>query len=425
MELYEHQKRFLENPPRKRLLHWDTGTGKTRAAVEWALRIDNEKLSPSERGILIICPKSVKQKWWDETADWITKSSYKGFLIYSVVTKEEFRKDWESYKGIQAIIVDEAHYFAGMKSQLTKNLQKFIKKNKVERVLLLTATAYMSTPWNIYVLAKHLGCKWSYIKFKDMFFEERYVGRKVMLPNGQVRQRTVPKVKDGIEEEIAKLVATIGDVVHITECADIPEQIFEVEKFGLNDKQKKAMTEIEDLEPLVRFTKKHQIENGILKGDEYVEDKFFSNDKLERIYDLVSENKKIAIVCRYNLQITAIFRHLQKLERKVLVINGSTKDKEDIVRQAESLDDVIVLINASCSEGYELPSIGVCVFASLSFSYKDYKQMQGRFLRLNKLKKNVYIHLVTKDGVDQAVYDSVMKKQDFDITIYAQDMTNY
>ena len=45
--------------------------------------------------------------------------------------------------------------------------------------------------------------------------------------------------------------------------------------------------------------------------------------------------------------------------------------------------------------------------------------MYGRILRLNKLKKNVYIFLLT-EGVSQAVYESVMKKRDFDISIYAE-----
>jgi len=90
-----------------------------------------------------------------------------------------------------------------------------------------------------------------------------------------------------------------------------------------------------------------------------------------------------------------------------------------VVQDIGTVDEAIVLINASCSEGYELPSIGVILFASLSFSYKDYKQMLGRFLRINALKKNVYIHLIS-EGVDTEVYKSIMNKQDFDIAIYSK-----
>ncbi len=86
------------------------------------------------------------------------------------------------------------------------------------------------------------------------------------------------------------------------------------------------------------------------------------------------------------------------------------------------MDTCVVLINASCSEGYELPSIGLIVYASLSFSLKDYIQSQGRFLRINRLKKNVYIHLVSGE-IDVAVMDAIMKKQDFHIEIYAKEKT--
>jgi hypothetical protein len=57
------------------------------------------------------------------------------------------------------------------------------------------------------------------------------------------------------------------------------------------------------------------------------------------------------------------------------------------------------------------------VFASLSFSYVDYKQACGRILRINNLQENTYIHLVA-EGVDQDVYNCIQNKQDFTIKIY-------
>jgi len=81
----------------------------------------------------------------------------------------------------------------------------------------------------------------------------------------------------------------------------------------------------------------------------------------------------------------------------------------------------VVIINAQCSEGYQLPSIDTVIFASLSFSLKDYTQAIGRFLRYDAIKKNVYIHLVNIGTVDEAGYESIMKKEDFDIAIYAKN----
>ena len=53
-----------------------------------------------------------------------------------------------------------------------------------------------------------------------------------------------------------------------------------------------------------------------------------------------------------------------------------------------------------------------------NFSYKNYKQMKGRFLRANALKKNLFIHMVVDDGVDKDVYNNIMNKQDFSFKLY-------
>ena len=261
------------------------------------------------------------------------------------------------------------------------------------------------------MLAKQLGIEWNYGEFKDKFFQEKYLGTRVVY---------VPRDDDDIEDDVAKLVNHIGSTVKIEDCADIPAQTFIREDFKLSEAQERAKKSILEVNPIVRFTKYHQIESCALKSDGYTDNMFYKCDKVDRIKDICANNKKVAIICRYNLQIDLLKKELEKDKRKVYVIRGEVKNRDEIIQKVESSDEAVILINASISEGYEIPSIGVCVFASMSFSYKDYKQIIGRFLRLNKLNKNVYIHLVS-EGVDEAVYDSIMKKQDFSIAIYEKE----
>jgi superfamily II DNA or RNA helicase len=94
-----------------------------------------------------------------------------------------------------------------------------------------------------------------------------------------------------------------------------------------------------------------------------------------------------------------------------------------VVQAAEKEPQCIVLINAMASEGYQLPSFRVVVFASLDFSYKNYIQACGRNNRIDNPQRNVYITLVVKGGVDEDVYKSILKKQDFSLAIYNQDET--
>lgn len=398
MQLYNHQKRILELNPAKSLLCWDTGTGKSLAAIALA--------NKNSRQVLVIVPKALKEKWGRDLEIHGNKHTY-----WILRTKEEFKRDWKSLPAAD-IIVDEAHYFSGMKSQMYKDMLSYIKKHKPTHIWLLTATPYLSTPWNIYALAKILGHVWSY-----GMFDQKYFDRKLIF------NRWIPSIKKGIEKEMAKLVQKIGNVVKLEDCVDVPDQVFEIEYFKETPKQTKRKEEIEELEsnPIVKYTKLHEIENGILKGDEFVPDEFIDSDKMERIIELCKTNKKVAIICRYSLQIQNVFRNLKnELTKKIYIIEGAVKDRDAVVRAVDAAEEAVVIIQAQCSEGYELPSIGVILFASLSNSFKDYKQMLGRFLRINKLKKNVFIHLITKGDVDEAWHGSIMRKEDFDIEIYAR-----
>lgn len=408
MKLYAHQQELLDRNPAKHLICFGTGLGKTLTSIE--LSFKNRCNST-----LVICPKSLKEKWNRDIENMrLTRTNETNSRSWKVMSKEEFRRDWERLERYDALIVDEAHYFSGITSQMSKNLTKYIKKWGIQYIWLLTATPYMSTPWNIYTLARHLGKEWSYMGFQEKFFTHRYVG-----------QRLVPVVKAGIEDEIAQLVKSIGTTAKMEDCFDVPEQIFETEYISITKDQEKKIKELETVEtnPIVRFTKVHQVENGTLKGDGYSPDVVLDSLKNERIIDLIETNDKVAIFCRYNLQIDALHKLISETikDKNIYVIRGDTKNRDEVVQSVEREPKCVVIINASCSEGYELPSVGVCVFASLSFSYKDYEQGCGRFLRANKLKKNVYIHLVTSGGIDESVYKSIMKKQDFSIAIYAEE----
>jgi superfamily II DNA or RNA helicase len=399
MRLYRHQREIIENAPKKHLLAWGTGTGKSLACI---------KLSElyGIHNVLVICPKSIKEQWRSE----IRKFAYE-HRLFTVKTKEEFKRDWKDLTKFRKIIIDEAHHFSGYKSQLHKTLIKYININKPEQIYLATATPYLSTIWNIYSLGKILGFDWKWHKWRRYFFHEVQMGR-----------RTIPQEKrqiDGVPME--KIVADIinnklGGSVKLEDCIDVPKQTFLTEKFDLTKEQLNGMESIEDVNHIVYWTKCHQIGGGTLKSDGYIEDQFFQCEKLNRVLELCKENKKLVIVCRYNNELDLLESKIKN--KKVIKINGQTKDRSSAVVEADFLQDCVVLVNAACSEGYELPTFSMMVFYSYDFSLKNYIQMLGRIQRINNLKKNVYISLINRDSIDEDVYKSIQRKENFDIEIY-------
>ena len=394
--LYKHQKEFLNHAPDKIALVWSCGTGKTLTALEWA---------NGHGPTLIVVPKSLKTNWEREV------KKYPNQCI-DVMTKEEFRRDVKELGDYHSLIVDEIHngfLTPHFKSLMSKALGYFIKKNTVKRIILLSATVYTSSPWNIFQLATLLGCRWDWQKFKYTFFNDVRMGMRV-----------IPVAKKGIEPKLAELTKKIASVVDIYDCIDVPlQQHCEPEYFSLTKQQEKAIKDNYDPVPIVRYTMQHEIENGILLANEFREAQTYENNKIERIKAICEENKKVAIICRYNSQIDSLRSYLSGSKKIPFIIRGDVKDRDSITRQAEEAEEAIVLIQADCAEGYELPSFPLCVFASMSYSYVKWEQICGRFLRMNKPSRTTFMYLLTEgDSVDQAVYDAIKRKEDFSINLF-------
>jgi superfamily II DNA or RNA helicase len=393
MKLFKHQQDIVDQFPQRHALVWETGTGKSLAAIALAKKT---KCVP-----LIIVPKALKSNWRATVA--------REKLTALVITKEEFRRDWNKLGKYDTVVVDEAHYFFGTKSDMKKSLQKYLLKHSVKYRYFLTATPYRSTPMDIYVMALLLGQPMNYPEFFRRFFIEIRMG-----------MRYIPQPRKGIEGEIAGIVKRLGSIVRLDECADVPEQTFEVEYFELTNEQKKAISELVVFLPIVRYTKVHSICGGTLRGDEYNEPQEFKADKMDRLKELVASNPRVIVVCRYNHEIEI----LSKMFENSRVINGEVAgdDRHEILKSLQKSDNYVLIVNAACSEGWQLPGCPLMVFYSLDFSLKNFLQMKGRILRIDALKKNTYIFLVVKETIDEDIYNCItVKKMDFHVEIYKKE----
>ena len=369
MQLYTHQQRFLEANPKKALLAWEMGTGKSLAAIEW---------SKKRTTTLIVVPKGLKTQWENQ--------------IHSscvCVTKEEFKKLYKTLPRYDAVVVDEADHFfsANFKSALSKSLRAYLKKHTPD-LLLLTGTPYRSSAWNIYTAATLLGYRWSYRDFNDAFFYPMRMGRRIIYAP-RTDEKTVKRLRDAIHK--------IADVVAMNECVDIPEQLDIQEVLGLTAQQKQQQQNNPEVVPIARFTADHRIETG--------------GHKLERIERIIEEERKVIVVCRY-------LSHMDELVHIAThSVDGSTKNRHEVFQDFNNATEGVLVVQADLCEGYELPNCATMIFASMSFSYRNYVQMKARILRMNHLHKNKYIHLIGGDA-DRAVLQAIKEKKDFDVTKY-------
>ncbi len=386
MNLYAHQSSFLDKKLNRSALIWSCGTGKTITALEWSKQ-------DIYHTTLIICPKALKTNWKNGVEKINRRKE-----AYRILTKEEFSKQASSLPYFGQVIVDEIHIgflTPNFRSDMSKALRGYLKKHSILRFLGLTATPYTSNPWQIYNLAYYIGRRWDWNDFSRKFFDQVRFGPRI-----------VPVPKKGCEKKLAELVKEFADVVDIYDVMnDVPLQHHtEPEYFSLTTRQKKLIKESYDPLPIVRFTREHIIEQN--------------GDKIERLKSLVAENPKIAVVCRYTEQIDLLAYVLADYG-PLYIIRGDVKDRDSVCRAAEAASTAVVLIQADCGVGFELPSFPVCVYASMSYSYTSWEQMNGRFLRMNKPSRTTFIYLLTDgDSVDKAVYDAVKRKEDFKIELF-------
>ena len=395
--LKPHQQHIVSENPSRAPLALGTGTGKTLIAIRL---MEKNKV----KHFLVVCPKSMKQEWFRKHKEYGCK------IPIFVLTKEEIKATYKDIGHFDAVVLDESHRVSNPKSGMYKAVFAYMKEHNPTYRYALSATPLTADAWSLFGLAKLLGYNPDYVNFRANFFSRVKMG-----------PRTFWVQKKNIGDKAALFLQKMkAYTIELKDVTEVGKAVHEIEYIGLTDSQSKAIKKLELKEtlPIVLNSKRHQIEQGCMKGDEFSEDAFFDSIKLDRIKELCEQNKKISIICRYNLQIDMLELLLAD-KYPLFIIRGGVKDVGKIAKEADSLDECVIIIQAEVSEGYELGHFDVIVFASISWSYTHYVQMLGRFVRLNHAEREkLFIHLNISGGIDEDVYKCTERGEDYYGKIY-------
>lgn len=416
--LYEHQKNILKENKAKHGLFLGTGGGKTRIALELA-----------EGRILVVCPKQQREdRTWQVNAD---KFGIKKKLF--VISKEDFRRDWRELGRYDTLIIDECHNVLGVQpevrqrkgvqipktSQIFEATLSFVRENPPTRFYLCSATPVSSrNPMNMWAIATLMGEKWDFFRFREKYYFSILLGGS--------RRIWMPRKGQELKDRMVELIKKFGYTGTLNDFFDVPEQTHKTVYIELTEPQKDAIRHLTNTEadPLVRRARTRTIENGVLYGKrvETISDRvdnlvdsttIYPSKKIDYILERAEEFPKLLIFANYTAQINEIARVLAKEGYNVKTLTGQTKDRNFLREVDKSPDPCIIIAQSSIGSGYELPSFPCVIYASKSWRHVDYEQSLGRVLRANHLKKNLYIHLIVKDGPDEDCHKAIMDGQDF------------
>lgn len=386
MSLYAHQQKIINEDPKKVGLFLGTGSGKTKIAT---------LLAKGET--LVVCPKTQKlDGTWQH--------------LKNVISKEDFKKQEPGQ--FDTVIIDEAHYFAGVTpniryrnkkpipktSQLFAKMATYLQEKPPKRLYLLTATPTRS-PMAVWGFAYLLGKQINWNAFRSFFyFRLNIPGRDIFVPHATKEKK----------DKLGEIVRSLGYTGRLEDYFDVPPQIHKIIHCPLSKEQELELQEVKlhYPDPIVQIGKRHQIEQG--------------KSKLEAIDDLVEEYPKVVIFAKYLAQIQIIALHLKKKKIPTFVLTGSVKDRGTLLKNAENSPRCVFIAQMSITTGYELPSFRCVIYSSLTYSFVDLVQSQGRVLRANALNKNLYVYLLSGE-VDKAVWRCLENKKDFSEKIYAEE----
>ena len=317
----------------------------------------------------------------------------------------------------QCIILDEAHGLGAFPkaSKRAKQVKTLIVSNK-SYVILLSGTptpeSYSQMYHQVYGIPSN-----PYCQYKNFYrFSDHYVNVRIR-PIGGIQIRDYSRGSEDIiyrmkpytisytQKEAGFKVETNEETLYV----ETPSKIKSIIKKLTTDLVVQGKEEVILADTAVKLmSKTHQLYSGTVKfesGKSMVIDTF----KAEYIKNKF-KGKKIAIFYKFTAEWEAL-----KLIFKDNICN--TLD------EFNNTDKTIALQIVSGREGISLRKAEALVYYNIDFSATSYWQSRDRMTTKDRLYNKVY-WIFSKNGIEDSIYKSVVKKKDYTLRHFKRDLSN-
>lgn len=411
MGLFEYQEEALERVHGKQrcAFYHDMGLGKTFTGAA--------KLIDMGCAVnLVVCQKSKIGDWLDHLRNVEHVKAYdlttgeaamfrelavfnSPFRIFGVVNYDLlFRRDW-SYLNDYGLMFDESSLLQNKSSKRTKAAMRL--SDDAEALVLLSGTPVDGKYERLWSQLHMLG--W---QIDEKLFWRQYVETETTMDEGFPVTKVVGYKN---EERLVRKMRQCGcDFLKTEDVLDLPEQTF-------------VRVAVPASKEYSEFARKHVIEAF---GREFVGDTVFgdmtakrmlagaySKAKADAFGDILdSTSRRLVVFYNFDCELETIEAELDRRGRPWSLLSGKSHELESFRRCG---DGVAVIQYQAGAMGVNLQEANVCVYFSPPLASSLFEQSKKRIHRVGQDKPCAYYELVSVGTVEERVYATLAKRQDY------------
>ena len=388
--------------------------------------VGSVKATSFDNPILVVCPKSLVQQWVQQFADnhqeWTRydltkKKQLEQFIIndnnlrIGVINYESCwrRPELQTVKDV-TLMLDESQAIANNTSKQTKGIMKLNYKN----VILLSGTPASNARYDkLYTQLKLLGLNMNKRSYEDRycnFFEMENAGIKFRVLSKRNPYKNVDELKSTMKD--------LGCIFMKTdEVIDLPEQRF-IDVPVTKSKYYKTF----EKDGYVDCGEVEYISNGPAQDMLYLRQLCNSSEKLDMLKTLLeSTNDRVIIFYNFDIELKLLQQLCKKLKRPMSFINGHEKN----LNCYNNNDDSITLVQyQSGSAGVNLQLANKMIYYSPCVKSDFYEQSKKRIHRIGQDSKCTYWKLITRDSIEQKIYNTLDLKRDYTERLFEKEVSN-
>lgn len=414
----------------------DMGLGKTIQIL--SVVVDYVEKNKERKTSIVVAPSSLALNWYNEAKKFASnlkvmvingeaqerKRKIQELNEYDLVitSYDLLKRDIDIYKELnycfKYIIADEAQY---IKNNNTKNA-KAIKLIEAETKYALTGTPIensLNELWSIFDFIMP-GYLFSYKKFKQNFEmpitrenDERVLNKLKMLIEPFILRRTKKEVLKELPDKATSILNNEmleeQEKIYLSYLAQARDELNEeIEEKGFEQTRIKILALLTRLRQICchpsLFIANYKGESGKL------------NQCIELVKDGIESGHKILLFSGYTSMFEIIEKELNKNNIQYLKLTGKTKvsDRLELINEFNNNEEVkVFLISLKAGgTGINLTSADMVIHYDPWWNLSVENQATDRTHRIGQTKKVQVYKLITKNSIEEKIYDLQKRKEE-------------